>query len=830
MQKRVSVITKVMLILLCMMAVITVTITVALIRQSSFSLDTYQQDLQAQNKSQYELLEKVSLDKLLLWVESFNHLVLQNDTIEHTLRLRPEDIDSFLNINLQIDEMWMFDETNRLQFGESTSLPLGYNNWLSRTRQSLRPTEALYCDTVCSHIMLTPIMQGIDKISVVMLRGPIQSLLAMLTQATGASRITLVTYDENSVGKFAIQSRLSESNRAGFASIFAALPNNVSVAQLVNNGVRVKVDNETYSVGLLEHGGLANERYYIMLVHDISSIISATHAYERKVIGSATGLFIAFLAIVFMFLDKFRKKLLSLSARLPLLAERRYDDFRASLKLNDQDKVKFPDELDGLQAVSNQLADQLESLHNRSVEDNAKLEKMAMYDTLTGLPNRNMLNYQIKNALKMLERRPSLVAVLFLDIDDFKKVNDSYGHEIGDKLLKAAADRIQVPIRDTDIAGRFGGDEFVILLQSLGSIEQVDIVCSKILAAFADPIKVGEFNFYVSASIGVATTTDSNMPPSELLRNADLAMYDAKAQKNSAYRVFDDRMSDLARLKVELENEAREALTNDDFFLALQPQVELQSRRLVGFEALIRWISPTRGFVSPGDFIPILEATPFMQQLDYWVIIRALKILKKMNDLNLPKVKVAVNLSSIHFQDATLPVFVEQQLLKYKIAPSQLELEVTETAFVSDLERATSVIEKIRSMGVLIAIDDFGTGYSSLSYLKSLPADYIKIDQSFISGITRDISDRSIVQSTIEMVKNLGLTVIAEGIETPEQYQLLQQFRCHQGQGYLISRPIAEHDLWAELEQKCKDLVWQIDIPLVPANGQKGPAILRSLK
>ena len=289
-------------------------------------------------------------------------------------------------------------------------------------------------------------------------------------------------------------------------------------------------------------------------------------------------------------------------------------------------------------------------------------------------------------------------------------------------------------------------------------------------------------------------------------------MYEAKAKKGTGYRVYDATMNLKVMKKVELEAEARVALRENQFSLALQPQLDLKTHKLLGFEALLRWYHPDKGHISPAEFIPLLENTAFMLELDYWVINKATQLVRELNANGYPGIKVAINLSAAQFLDPSLPNFLQQQIINNDIAPSQVCLELTETVLVTDIERATSVMRKIREMGCMLAIDDFGTGYSSLSYLKSLPADYIKIDRSFISNITENADDRNIVHSTISMVRNLNLQVIAEGIETIEQHEMLCHFEAHQGQGYLISRPIPETELWNTLEDKVSSGVWKSTI------------------
>ncbi|MEC8786411.1 MAG: bifunctional diguanylate cyclase/phosphodiesterase, partial [Pseudomonadota bacterium] len=582
------------------------------------------------------------------------------------------------------------------------------------------------------------------------------------------------------------------------------------IDDLVIRGMNVALENQQLLVSLLPFNHASGDHPYLLIVQDVSAMVRQNEQYQYIVISSAVALFFIFSSLLYLFLNQYRIRLLDVSERLPMLAEHKFSEFYTiAAKRRKSPIFKFTDELDVVEDAANNLARQLESFDGQMAINTAKLEKMAMFDVLTGLPNRNMLTFQIEKQLASSIRDDRLVALMFMDLDDFKKVNDSHGHDVGDKLLKAAAMRISKPIRESDIASRFGGDEFVILLSNIESKKHVDTVAKKLIEEFKEPIIVDGVTFYVSISIGIAITNHSRATPVELLRHADIAMYEAKAKKGAEYRVYDATMNLKVMQKVELESEAREALRDNQFSLALQPQLEMHTGRLVGFEALLRWQHPKKGNISPADFIPLLENTSFMLELDYWVITRSTYLIRELKNSGYSDVKMAINLSAGQFLDPSLPEFLQQQIIKNDIAPDQVCLELTETVLVSDIKRATTIMQNIRDMGCMLAIDDFGTGYSSLSYLKSLPADYIKIDRSFVANIASSADDRNIVHSTISMVRNMGMQVVAEGIETSEQYELLCHFDCNLGQGYLISRPIPEVNIWDVLSDKVEFGFWK---------------------
>jgi len=651
-----------------------------------------------------------------------------------------------------------------------------------------------------------------ETLPVIVVSTSMRELLYLFSRATDVHKVAVVQHKETSseLSELRVASQVSAANRQYFQSLFDALPDNWRIDDLVIRGMNVALENQQLLVSLLPFNHASGDHPYLLIVQDVSAMVRQNEQYQYIVISSAVALFFIFSSLLYLFLNQYRIRLLDVSERLPMLAEHKFSEFYTiAAKRRKSPIFKFTDELDVVEDAANNLARQLESFDGQMAINTAKLEKMAMFDVLTGLPNRNMLTFQIEKQLAGSIRDDRLVALMFMDLDDFKKVNDSHGHDVGDKLLKAAAMRISKPIRESDIASRFGGDEFVILLSNIESKKHVDTVAKKLIEEFKEPIIVDGVTFYVSISIGIAITNHSRATPVELLRHADIAMYEAKAKKGAEYRVYDATMNLKVMQKVELESEAREALRDDQFSLALQPQIEMHTGRLVGFEALLRWHHPKKGNISPADFIPLLENTSFMLELDYWVITRSTYLIRELKNSGYPDVKMAINLSAGQFLDPSLPEFLQQQIIKNDIAPDQVCLELTETVLVSDIKRATTIMQNIRDMGCMLAIDDFGTGYSSLSYLKSLPADYIKIDRSFVANIASSADDRNIVHSTISMVRNMGMQVVAEGIETSEQYELLCHFDCNLGQGYLISRPIPEVNIWDVLSDKVEFGFWK---------------------
>tara|TARA_X000001388_G_scaffold64607_1_gene50836 strand:+ start:375 stop:2819 length:2445 start_codon:yes stop_codon:yes gene_type:complete len=811
MKVQVSFTTKTILILLAMVLTVAIVISTVLIQESEARVLLEQRESQISNQRRVQLFEDILHGRMITLIDVISRKKGTYSNNLNELQQSLSDLSEYLTLNFQVESLLLFDEVGVVG---TPNRPI--DNTIERlvdtTRATFESRSLLVCDNVCTHYISIPVMADSDTIPIIVVSTSMRELLYLFSRATDVHKVAIVQAKKMPAGKtkLAVASQVAAANRQYLQSLFEVLPEQWRIDDLVIKGLNVVLDNQQLLVSLLPFDHSSGDHPYLLIVQDVSAMVRQNEQYQYVVISSAIGLFLLFSSLLYVFLNQYRIRLLNVSERLPMLAEHKFKEFYTiAAKRRKSPIFRLTDELDVVEEAANNLARQLENFDGQIAINTAKLEKMAMFDVLTGLPNRNMLTFQIEKQLASSIRDDRLVALMFMDLDDFKKVNDSHGHDVGDKLLKAAAMRISRPIRDSDIASRFGGDEFVILLSNIESKQHVDKVAQKIIDEFIDPIIVDGVTFYVSISIGIAITSHSRATPVELLRHADIAMYEAKAKKGAAFKVYDATMNLKVMQKVELESEAREALRDNQFSLALQPQIEMHTGKLIGFEALLRWYHPKKGHISPAQFIPLLENTSFMLELDYWVIARSTRIVRDFKNSGYPDIKIAINLSAGQFLDPTLPEFLQQQIIKNDIAPNQVCLELTETVLVSDIKRATSIMRTIREMGCMLAIDDFGTGYSSLSYLKSLPADYIKIDRSFVANIASSADDRNIVHSTISMVCNMGMQVVAEGIETSEQYELLCHFDCHIGQGYLISKPISETNIWDVLNDKVEYNVWK---------------------
>ncbi|MCK2125179.1 EAL domain-containing protein [Thauera aromatica] len=418
----------------------------------------------------------------------------------------------------------------------------------------------------------------------------------------------------------------------------------------------------------------------------------------------------------------------------------------------------------------------------------ARLSHLANHDPLTGLPNRNLLHDRLAHAIT--RRGEGLNAVLFLDLDRFKLINDSYGHDVGDELLRAVAARLQHCLRAEDTVARLGGDEFVVLLEDLPSVDAAAAIAGKIASHLSVPVTVGERELPLAASVGIALHPRDGSDPQTLLKHADTAMYRAKEAGRGGFCFFAADMNAQALQRLTLENDLRRALENGELEVFYQAQVALDDGRLTGAEALVRWRHPVKGLVPPAAFIPVAEETGLIVSLGEQVLRAACRQLATWQRQGLPRLTVAVNLSPRQFRQPDLVDRVAAILAETGADPDWLELEITESAAMQHAEETIGALRRLREMGVSLAIDDFGTGYSSLSYLKRFPIDKLKIDRSFVQGVPGNGDDAAIVQAIIAMARSLGLALLAEGVESAAQHDFLQAQGCALAQGWLFGRAV----------------------------------------
>lgn len=425
----------------------------------------------------------------------------------------------------------------------------------------------------------------------------------------------------------------------------------------------------------------------------------------------------------------------------------------------------------------------------------AELHYLAHYDSLTGLPNRMLLGDRLQQACRFAERKGCMAALLFIDVDRFKQINDSLGHNAGDAVLLKLVERLQASARRADTVARLGGDEFVILMENLDDPVAVDVVAARLIAAMREPIELAGHSLIVTVSIGCAIYPDDDTEISPLLAKADAAMYAAKASGRNAFHKYAAGTSTYNPGSMSLESELRLAIERNELLLYFQPQVRLASMEISGVEALVRWRHPVRGLVLPSQFIPVAEESGLIVPLGKWVLCHALRQCQIWKAQDVPPLRMSINISALQFRQPDFLDFLKEQLLAYEVDSRLVELELTESVLMHDVGDVLKTLEAIKALGISLAIDDFGTGFSSLSYMRRFPIDRLKIDQSFVRDIERSPANESIARAIVALANSLALGIVAEGIENLSEKDVLEHMKCDEGQGYLIAKPLPAEDL-----------------------------------
>lgn len=508
-----------------------------------------------------------------------------------------------------------------------------------------------------------------------------------------------------------------------------------------------------------------------------------------------SGIIVA--SVIVVLAKHFSSRLRNLNNLLPLLGEQRFSEVQEALTTDNTNTTY--NELDELEASLNTLSRTMEDQDKNLDFHNKEIERMALFDSLTGLSNRHLFLYEVQNELMDIResKRKGMIAVILLDLDKFKRINDSLGHQIGDLMLEKLGKRLSKATESIGVIGRPGGDEFAILLRNLKRLEQLDGLCEKLLELVSRPINLGDSSVVVNCSLGVAACTGEDSA-SDLMRHAEIAMYKAKDSGGNQSCIFSPEMASEAHDTLVMESEIRRAFEEEEFTLYLQPKVDMKNK-IQSFEALVRWDHPEKGIISPGEFIPAMEAMNFISQLDDWILETSCRQLKVLMT-HYPGLSIAVNISSTRFAEHSFLAFLQKCLKDYEIDPSHLELEITESMLMENMEGAMEILKVIQEMGISIAIDDFGTGYSSLSYLKDLPVSTVKIDQAFIRDIPESEKDMQISSVIIFLANQLNYKVVAEGVETKDQVAFLKASKCDLMQGFYFSKPIPAHKVLLMLE------------------------------
>ncbi|VAW67163.1 diguanylate cyclase/phosphodiesterase (GGDEF & EAL domains) with PAS/PAC sensor(s) [hydrothermal vent metagenome] len=435
-------------------------------------------------------------------------------------------------------------------------------------------------------------------------------------------------------------------------------------------------------------------------------------------------------------------------------------------------------------------------------EARLRMEELAYVDGLTGLANRLLFRDRLEQVLNAVQRSGGNAALLYMDLDEFKRINDSLGHDVGDAVLMKVAESLRQCVRHQDTVARMGGDEFVILLSDIDGMSGASSVAIKILNAMQQPVKLLKNEILITSSIGITLAPDDSLNADILLKNADMAMYRAKSSGKNNYQFFTEEMNTQIVDHMTIESDLRRAIDNDELYVKYQPQFSIKDKKISGVEALVRWDHPTRGELSPEYFIPIAETAGLMVKLGKWVLRVACKEIKKLESQGLKGITLAVNLSTRQFRDPCLIETIQNILVETDFKALDLELEITETTLMEQIDHAVELLEQIKALGISVTIDDFGTGYSSLNYLKRMPIDTLKIDKAFIMDIPQDKDDMEISAAVIAMAHKLGLQVVAEGVSSEDHWAFLEKNNCDIAQGYLMGKPMLPEKLLMYVSDK----------------------------
>ncbi|MDF2589874.1 MAG: diguanylate cyclase/phosphodiesterase [Anaerocolumna sp.] len=446
-------------------------------------------------------------------------------------------------------------------------------------------------------------------------------------------------------------------------------------------------------------------------------------------------------------------------------------------------------ELEAAYQEASNAKNQLSIKYDELKKSQDKVKKLAYTDYLTELPNRLAFTEMLDSVMLTL-RNEEVVALMDVDLDNFKNINDTLGHSYGDELLIDVTHRLRQAIDENDYLARVGGDEFVVLTQNLNDIGEYESKIKKIQKTFDYPFVLAMKEYFITVSIGITLAPKDGKTTQMLIKNADSAMYAAKENGKNTFVYFNDSINEKLMEKIQTQSELRKAIENQEFVVYYQPQINLETDKIVGFEALIRWQHPTKGIISPGEFISLAEETGLIVPIGNWVLKQACLQLRHWEDLGFTDLVMAVNISVRQFKDKEFIHMVQDVIEETGINPKQLELEITESIALDDIDYSVTIIRKLKDLGVAFSLDDFGTGYSSMNYLKRLPVNNLKIDKSFVDSVLDNRSDQSIVQTIITLAQTLDLIVIAEGVEKNEQEQFLKTVKCDKAQGYLYSKPV----------------------------------------
>lgn len=690
------------------------------------------------------------------------------------------------------------DEGNMIaQWGNTKIYPS--ERVVSRVLSSGSPIEEMRCSDLCQLAITSPVLSSEGAIRVIQLSVSLVDTLLDFQRITQTDIGLLTPVASNpEYGRSLAETGMSFSaltNRAIIQNMihdFAASMNWKEDFIGPNQQKIFVIDSLTsqYELMLLSEPDLLGNSAVVVFISDTTSLREQIEFTRQSYLTAGLIAIILSVLMVVMVLWRPIRSLQKQSKALPLLPQGKYEEARHQLK-NIISNAIFSDEISQLQSTSLQVTSQLENFHKELTQNTQKLFEMAHFDALTGLINRAYLTTLVDEKLASDNEHDRRFSLIYLDLDNFKHINDALGHIVGDNLLSIVASRLKSCVGAVDFVSRTGGDEFCLVINDVPSQEHVKDIAKRVLDVLQNPIAIDGRTLAISTSIGITFSLVDGVSAASLLQNADLAMYQAKAGGKNNYHIFNHQLHKDADTRMALEEELRSAVENNEFVLYYQPQIDLKSGALIGCEALIRWQHPTRGLLAPFFFIDTIENNGLIIPVGKWIIKEACRQCAEWNQMGLGDIKVSINLSARQFSDPDLIIDIQSAIQTYDISPKQLEFEVTESLLATDIQHAIELLKSLQSLGSTIAIDDFGTGYSSLNYIKQLPLDKLKVDRAFIKDLPDDNDDKQITAAIIAMAHTLNLRVVAEGVETEEQMHFLQTLSCEIGQGYLFDKPIS---------------------------------------
>ena len=782
---------KILLLMLGMLLLLLLWFTGLSLLHMNEQFSRQQAQRKAQGQQYFDFYSQSSTQQLLTWLQNqaeLYQLHLADDFSQFAASL-PQQFDA-LQQHFSVQQLYLWDQQQQLLYSNVAAAEVVRPDIVSATLTEQQPQTDTRCAQICQRIITLPLLNRHGDVAVLQSNTDMAGLLFSLHQALGVE-VALVQVDADTASQQQLRLMLA-SERDLLRQLYQVLPAQFDLATARQDGLILQLQQRSYFVHFITLAPAQTDAYILLMLEDVTAAVAENSRYQRRVLLMAAACFMLLLVLITLITRRISRRMLQLAGALPLLAQRRYAAFRQQSQLPD---TVFADELTTFNDSVLSLSQQLETLDLQLAENTASLQRMAMIDQLTGLANRNMLQQRLSTALAGLAEQPGYIGLLFLDLDKFKTINNSRSHVVGDQLLIETARRLETIATAQDLVCRFGGDEFALLLPGLHSAQQAESFALRVLALFEQPFILTQVSLRLSASVGISYTDDMTQSGDELIRRADLAMYQAKASGRNCYVVFNQQMSADLASRIQLETELRQALLLQQFSLSLQPQVNLSSGKLCGFEALIRWQHPERGIVAPDDFIPVLEQTQLIVDVGYWVFDRSCRYCAELLAAGLSDIIIAVNISADQFMHTKLPDRFGQILQRYGLSGRHFELEITESTLINNFSETLGMMYRLKAQGFRLAIDDFGTGYSSLNYLKQMPVDAIKIDKSFVLNMLDNTQDYQIVASTIAMVQKLGLDVVAEGVESFAVVKLLQQHQCDFAQGYYFSKPLTEEQL-----------------------------------